>query len=203
MRTSRAVQTLIACAPGAIQRDRMVQRASERLGLSPAALRRDMARKQQARPAPRSTAAVEEPAAPAPVRRPQAEVSLIQMLCLYPEEVFPIVADHLPSEYLTDPDCRYIFDMLLNHPENLMDQLPSDRPELQKLAVQIQMKDSRIGKAYEPSEAAQQYVMSLWRQALEKKRKDVSTGDPIRLTISDQLVRLRKGWEYAVDFLVV
>ncbi|MDH3345993.1 MAG: DNA primase [Kiritimatiellaceae bacterium] len=204
MRTSRAVQALIACAPGAIQRDRMIQRASERLGLSPTALRRDMARK--SRPTPRSpeSETPQPPAAPT-VHHPDAEVSLVQLLCLYPEEVFPIVADHLPSDYLTDPDCRLLFDLLLNHPENLMDQLPENRPEIQKLAAQIQMKDSRIiGKAYEPTEAAQGYVMTLWKQELEKRRRQAIKSNPSQLKmISDQLVSLKQGWAHAVDFLVV
>ena len=203
LRTSRAVQGLIRCAPGAIQRDRMVQRASERLGLSSAALRRDMARTTR-RPSPveRQTAA-DEKKPPARAVYPQAEVSLIQLLCLYPDEVLPVVADHLPPGYLTDPDCRFLFEVLLDDPENLMGRLPDDRPQLQQLAVQIQMKDSRIGPAYDPVEAAQGYVMSLWKQALKERCKQLGAGPESARIKLEKLKQLDLGWEYAVDFMVV
>jgi len=203
LRTTRSVQGLIACAPGAIQRDRMIQRASERLNLSPVALRRDMARQAQKRPSPRSA----EPEAPVPapplVNHPEAEVSLAQLLCLYPEKVFPIVADHLPPDYITDPDCRLLIELMLDDPNDLMGRLPEGRPNLQKLAVQIQMKDSRIiGKAYEPTEAAQGYIIRLWRHALERRRKAISQGEE-RAEITMRLLKLDEGWAHAVDFMVV
>lgn len=201
MRTSRAVQGLIACAPGAIQRDRMIQRAAERLGLSQAALRRDMARRPK-RAALRPPAEDEVAAASSAVRHPPAEVALIQLLYLYPAEVFPVVADHLPPEYLTDADCRQIFELLLDQPEDLMARLPVDRPELRQLAVLIQMKDSRIGKAYEPTEAAKGYVMSFWKRELEAKRKHTDRVEE-RVLLTLQVRQLNQGWEHAVQFMVV
>ncbi|MBC8205920.1 MAG: DNA primase [Kiritimatiellales bacterium] len=204
MRASRAVQSLIACAPGAIQRDRMVQRAAERLGLSQAALRRDMARTQQ-RPSPvqRQAAAEKERSVSPPAHHPSAEVALAQLLCLHPEEVFPVVADHLPLEYITDPDCRLLVELMLDDPANLMENIPADRMAAQKLAVRIQMRDSKmVGDAYQPKEAAQGYVIRLWQQALERKRRQVTAG-PESARIKLLQVKLDQGWEYAVDFLVV
>jgi DNA primase len=201
MRTARAVQTLIAQAPGAVQRDRMVQRAAERLGLAPAALRRDMARKKE-RPAP--VAAPEVPVAP--VNHPDEEVALVQMLLLHPAEIMPVVADHLPPEYLADPDCRLLLELLLEEPELLMDRIPSDRTEAQRLAARIQVEEVRLrGKDVTPAKAAQDIVMALWRQALTRRRRDLqASGRAEEATgITHQLYHLKQGWEHAVDFMVV
>jgi DNA primase len=201
MRTARAVQALIAQAPGAVQRDRMVQHAAERLGCSPVALRRDLARKKE-RAAPSA-----EPEAPsAPVRHPAEEVALIQMLCLYPVEVFPVVADHLPPQYLANADCRLLLELLIEDPSSLMDRIPENRPEAQRLAARIQVEEARLkGKEIFPDRAAQDIVMSLWRQVLTRRRREFqAAGRAAEATeITHQLYRLKQGWEHAVDFLVV
>jgi DNA primase len=200
MRTARAVQSLIAHAPGAVQRDRMVQRAAERLGLSTAALRRDLARKKE-RPAP--LADPETPAAP--VKHPAEEMTLIQMLFLHPAEVLPVVADHLPPEYLADPDCRLLLELLLEDPATLMDSIPDDRPEAQRLAARIQMDEMKLRGDISPAKAAQDIVMVLWRQRLTARRKGLIADGKIKESgeITTQLQHLKKGWEHAVDFLVV
>jgi DNA primase len=200
MRTARAVQTLISHAPGAVQRDRMVQRAAERLGLSPAALRRDLARKKE-RPAP--PAAPEAPAAP--VKHPDEEVALIQMLFLHPAEVLPVVADHLPPEHLADPDCRLLLELMLEDSAPLMDRIPDDRPEAQRLAARIQMEEMKLRGDISPAKAAQDIVMALWRQALILRRKGLIAEGRVKESgeITAQLQHLKKGWEHAVDFLVV
>jgi len=203
MRTARAVQSLIAHASGAVQRDRMVQRASERLGLSPAALRRDMARKKP-RSAPAKPVAEEQPAAP--VKHPDDEVALLQMLFLHPEEVFPVMADHLPVDYLSDPDCRVLMELLLDDPAELMENLPEDRPEVQRLAVRIQMEEGRLrGKEIIPAKAAQDIVMTIWRRTLTQQRRALQAADRAdeARALTQQLYHLKQGWEHAVDFLVV
>ncbi len=203
MRISRAVQALIACAPGAIQRDRMVQGAAERLGLSQTALRRDLARNQQQRPAPRGKDDESRPEAPPPARHPRAEVAVAQLLCLHPEEVFPVVADHLPPEYLSDPDCRLLLELLLDDPENLMERIPEDRASAQKLAVRIQMEDSRLlGGHASAAGAAQDLVMALWRNVLKQRRGQADRFEE-RAEITMQLKRLDLGWAHAVEFMVV
>lgn len=202
MRTARAVQGLIAHAPGAVQRDRMVQGASERLGLSPAALRRDMARNKP-RPAPPAAAPVEAEAPAAPVRRPAEEVELLQMLFHHPEEVFPVVADHLPLDYLNDPDCRLLMELLLDCPAELMENLPEDRPDVLRLAARVQMEETKMrGKDVPPAKAAQDIVMGLWRQALKRRRQQVERGEQSAM-ITMQLKQLDMGWEHAVGFMVV
>jgi DNA primase len=198
MRTARAVQALIVQAPGAVQRDRMVQHAAERLGLSSAALRRDMARKKE-RPAP--SAAPEVPAVP--IKYPDEEVALIQMLFLHPEEVFPVVADHLPPEYLTDSDCRLLLELMLKDPSAVMDSIPDDRPEAQRLAARIQVESTKLrGAEISPAKAAQDIVMAFWRKALKRKRQQMVRGKETAV-ITLQLEQLDRGWEHAVDFMVV
>ncbi len=201
MRTARAVQALIAQAPGAVQRDRMVQHAAERLGLSPAALRRDMARKKE-RPAPSAAPEVSV----APIKHPGEEVALIQMLFLHPAEVLPVVADHLPPAHLTDPDCRLLLELMLEDPSALMESIPADRMEAQRLAVRIQMEDTKLrGKDISPAKAAQDMVMTLWRQALTRRRRELQAAGCATEAreITHQLYRLKQDWTHAVDFLVV
>ncbi|MCC7300987.1 MAG: DNA primase [Verrucomicrobia bacterium] len=199
MRTARAVQALIAHAPGAVQRDRMVQRAAERLGLATSALQRDMARKKE-RPAPDIPPEVSA----VPVKHPGEEVALIQMLFLHPAEVMPVVADHLPPDYLTDPDCRLLLELMLEDPSALMDSIPADRPEAQRLAARIQVEEMKLrGKEASPAKAAQDIVMVLWRQVLTDRRAQIQPGDKDRMDLTLQLKRLDQGWEHAVDFLVV
>jgi DNA primase len=202
MRTARAVQALIVQAPGAVQRDRMVTHAAERLGLSPAALRRDLARKKE-RPAPPSAA----PEVPAPtVKHPDEEVALIQMLLLHPSAVLPVVADHLPPAHLTDPDCRLLLELLLEGSAALMDRIPDDRTEAQRLAARIQVEKIRLrGKDIFPAKAAQDIVMALWRQVLTHRRREFQAAgrSTEAMEITQQLYRLKQDWEHAVDFLVV
>lgn len=202
MRTARAVQALVMQAPGAVQRDRMVQHAAERLGVSPVALRRDLARKKK-RPAPPSAV----PEAPAvPVKHPAAEVSLIQMLFLHPAEVLPVVADHLPPGHLTDPDCRLLLELMLDNPAAMMDRIPVDRPEAQRLAARIQIEEMRLrGNDISPGKAAQDIVMALWRQVLTRRRREFqASGRAAEATeITHQLYLLKQSWEHAVDFMVV
>jgi DNA primase len=199
MRTAKAVQALVAQAPGAVQRDRMVQHAAERLGISPVALRRDLARKKE-RPAP--AAEPEAPVAP-PVKHPEEEVSLVQLLLLHPEEVLPVVADHLPPEHLSDLDCRLLLTLILDDPATMMDRIPEDRPEAQRLAARIQVEDTKPHDAgISPAKAAQQRVIALWRKVLKQRRTQLPSGKETAV-ITLQLGQLDKGWEHSVDFLVV
>ncbi|MEI7851743.1 MAG: DNA primase [Kiritimatiellales bacterium] len=200
MRTARAVQSLIAHAPGAVQRDRMVQRAAERLGISTVAVRRDLARKKE-RPAPSAAPEVSV----VPVKHPDEEVALIQMLFLHPAEVLPVVADHLPPEHLVDPDCRLLLELMLEDPVALMDSIPDDCPEAQRLAARIQIEEMKLRGGISPSKAAQDIVMVLWRQMLTARRKGLIADGKIKESgeITTQLQHLKKGWEHAVDFLVV
>lgn len=202
MRTSRAVQQLIVCAAGAIQRDRMVQQAAERLGISQAALRRDLARSRR-RSAPSEKPTPEEVRPPAKAAHPKAEFALTQLLCLYYEEVMPVVADHLPPDYLTDPDCRLVFELLLDDPHHLVERVPLERNAARKLAVRIQMEDSRLlGDAASPTVAAQDMVITVWRHALKARRsKEEEVEKRARLTL--QLKQLDLGWAHAVQFMTV
>ncbi len=205
MRTTRAVQELISHAPGAVQRDRMVQQAAERLGLSQSALRKDMARKKQTRPSPVAQSAKRELPV-APVKHPVDEVALLQMLFFHPEEVFPIVADHLPVDYLTDPDSQVLLELLLDHPTELMEKLPPDHLGVQRLAVRIQMEDGKLrGKEIEPARAAQDIIMTIWRRVLTQQRRSLQEANRLdeARVLTQQLYHLKQGWEHAVDFLVV
>jgi hypothetical protein len=127
------------------------------------------------------------------------------MLLLHPAEVLPVAADHLPPEYLTDPDCRLLLERMLEDPAMLMDSIPDDRPEAQRLAARIQMEEMKLRGDISPTKAAQDIVMVLWRQRLTARRKGLLADGKIKESgeITTQLQHLKKGWEHAVDFLVV
>ena len=147
----------------------------------------------------------EEPApAPQRVRHPEHEVLLAQKLLLYPEAVFPVVADHLPLDFLTDPDCRLLVETLLDHPdESLMDLVPADRQEAQRLAARIQVEESKLrGPDIDPAAAAQDLVMDAWRRILKERRRRTGQVEE-RAQITMQLKQLDLGWAHAVDFMVV
>jgi hypothetical protein len=140
------------------------------------------------------------------VKHPDEEMTLIQMLFFHPEEVFPVVADHLQPDHLTDPDCRLLLELLLEDPAALMENIPANRTEVQRLAVRIQMEATKLrGTDISPTKAAQDIVMALWRQALTRRRRELQTaGRAAEATdITHQLYRLKQGWAHAVDFMVV
>lgn len=204
LRAARAVQGLIAQSPGAVQRDRLVQQAAERLGLSPSALRRDLARMQNRRPVRRAEpeSSADEPVKPP--AHPLDEVQLIQLLFYHPDEVFPVVADHLPPEHLTDPDCRLLFEILLDHPQELLPHVPEDRTAAHRLAARIQMEEVKIHAGEVPPErATQDLVIALWRKALRNERAQLAPGERRRVEITLQMKQLDLGWAHSVGFLVV
>lgn len=204
MRAARAVQGLIASSPGAVQRDRMLQRAADRLGLSPSALRRDLSRKEQ-RTAPIKKE--ELPPAPKLKKHPEHEVLLAQKLLLYTEDVYPVVADHLPLDFLTDPDCRLLIELMLDHSgEPLIDLVPSDRKEAQRLSSRIQVEESKLrGRDIDPAGAAQDIIMGLWRHTLTKRRRSLQAAGRAEEAqeMTRQLYQLKQGWEHSVAFMVV
>jgi hypothetical protein len=86
-----------------------------------------------------------------------------------------------------------------------MDSIPADRPEAQRLAIRIQMEEIKLRGDVPPAKAAQDIVMALWRQTLLTRRKGLIAAGKIAESgeITTQLQCLKKGWEHAVDFLVV
>lgn len=200
LRAARAAQKLIAQTPAAVQRDRMIQTAADRLGLSPDALSRDLHRQAARRRPPARTP---EPDPAEPVHHPDAEVSLLELLYHFPEKVFPAVADHLPPDHLDDPDCRLLTELLLDRPDDWTRHLPADCPEAQKLAARIQMEPGRLESRPELAEkAAHDIIISLWRRALKRRRRHLPRGEEsARITL--QLQRLDQGWDHAADFMMV
>lgn len=201
MRTVRAVQGLIAPAPGAIQRERMVEAAAARLGLSPSALRRDMVRS-HVRKRPVSRGSSEEVPINRPARYPGEEIALLSLLFHCYDDVLPVIADHLPSGHLSSPQCRELFEYLLDGPEKLMEQVAQAEDALRKLAVRIQMEEPKLGKDVFAAVAAQDLVIALWRQHLRRAREQFPPGDSRRVEMTMQLKQLGLGWDQSVGFMV-
>ena len=87
-----------------------------------------------------------------------------------------------------------------------MERVPEGRPEVQRLAVRVQMEEGRlVGKEISPARAAQDIVMALWRKALVNRRRELQASgqtDDARI-VTQQLYSLKQGWAHSVEFLIV
>jgi len=204
MRVARAVEALIAKAPGAVQRDHMIRHASGRLRISPDALRRDAAH-ESARRARRPAAA--EKASPAPrAEHPPEEVVLVQMLLHHPEAALPLIADHLPPDCLRDPDCRLLTELLLESADDLQPRIPDDRAEARRLAARIGLEELkwRAAEGSESDSVVKDIILALWRRMLQQQRRALQQAGKRAAAqeLTMQLYRINQGWEHAVEFLV-
>jgi DNA primase len=205
MRVAREAQLLIAQAPGAVQRERMIESAAAQLGLSVQALNRDLSRRSK-RPAAPPVADLTQQPAPESAGFPEEEVLLLQLLLRHPAEVLPVAADHLPPEYLTDVDCRLLFNLLLESPDGLIARVPAEQARAQRLAARIEAEEPKLRSGDTLAErAAQDVVLLLWRQALTRRRSTLPSagGTAEAAEMTWQLYHLKQGWEHAVRFMAV
>jgi hypothetical protein len=94
---------------------------------------------------------------------------------------------------------------LLDHPTEMLKNIPADRPDLLRLAARVQIEETKMrGKDVQPARAAQDLVMSLWRQVLLARKRSLALKNKSRETaeITMQLQALKKGWVHAADFMV-
>jgi DNA primase len=212
-RVVKAVQQTISAAPGAVQRDQLLNQAARGLGLNPDALRRDLARNTRRRTS-RS--------APAPgpdrVAHPREETALAQLLVQNPGNVH-LAENYLPLDHLADPDCRAIVVAAIrtagdDDPGLLMAELTRESDECRRLAAELLAAPPKVpGEMFDPGEDVKDCILRIWRKRLDQARRDLMTraqaaegAERERLMVERShltmdMERLRQGWASAVHIL--
>jgi DNA primase len=212
MRVVQAVLNLIQQCPSAARRDPMINRAADRLNISPLALSQDLKRAQrQQRPAQRRTEEAPSAASPPQKTYPRQETALLELLVHYYHDVHPLVHDYLPAGYLTDPVCRELVEVLMvDTPETLTEGFHEFGEDVQKVISQVQVEESRtIDTENSPLELAQRYILLFWKRRLEREqtmlaqRADLTNEERFKeaTRIRYDLHALAKGWSHAVPIL--
>jgi DNA primase len=211
MRVVRAVLNYIGHCPSAARRDAMIQRAADRLHISPPALSQDLkrTRRQQRSARPREEK-------PQPVKAPQKtypkqETALLELLVHHYHDVHALVHDFLPPNLLTDPVCKKLVEILmLDPPEMLTENFHEFDEETQKIITRVQVEESRsIDSETSASDLARRYILLFWKRHLDReqkalsKRNDLSNEERFRETtrLRHDIHSLAKGWEHARPML--
>lgn len=205
LRVSQIIRKTLACCPTAVIRDRMLQRAAERLKVSPAALYEDVhtvqqqeARKPLSTARRNSTGEKRRDAAP-----PREESGLLEHLIQFHKDLLPLISDYLLPHDFKNPDCRLLYEKLLsNTPEELMSELAMLPESTQNLASRLQLAARAISDEVKPDEVARDYILVLIRNRLEQERESLDSGQIIRrVEITRLLTLIRKGWDAAAPHL--
>ena len=170
LRVSKAVLGTISLSPNAVQRDMLVQQASRRLGLSPAALQTELRPMIKPAPEPR------EPGTPPPQnQKPRDELRLLEHLTATPA-VLPLVQELLPAALIADAQCRALFDAVVasaREARGLMD-VVAERDDaegtLASFAAAVLSAPARTGAEQNHVLAVQGLVLAIWRTELQRRR---------------------------------
>ena len=174
MRAVHAVGEILRKVASAVQRDAMALRAAELLGISPEALRNDLARM-----AP-SAARREEPrspplSAPDPARNepPSEEVGLLESFYLHPE-FSAMIREFVPLHTLSHPDTSAVLEALLDRRpgEDIgwMHRIPESFPGARSLAARVQMEaEPRHSAETGPEQAVHDFILVIRRRDLERR----------------------------------
>ncbi|NCC51298.1 MAG: DNA primase [Spartobacteria bacterium] len=219
MRAERAVLETIQHAQSALLRDRFVQQVSERLGVRENALRVDLKSQADHRPSTRETQPLPPRQSPATrkTRHPHDELALVELLLAHPG-IAPLVETYLTPYDLTDPLCRKMTLLLIEHQDDpgfrLLDHLDAGDQVSNSLITHLEMAPSRVlADEIPPERAAQDLILCLRRNSLERERahlrsvmQAVEPAEQSELQIrsfelTHQLAALRQGWSAAVPFL--
>lgn len=213
-RAAQAAIELIGHSASAVQRDLLLREAARELGVSEAALKRDLERTLR----PRSSARREEETAVAPKPHCAEEVALIELLVDHPDLVAE-ASRYLRPVDLVDADCRAVYNRLLEgvtEPSTLLDAL-ADCPGGKQLVVDAQMAN-RLHVAnddYTQEDILHHIVMKIRRRELLKKRQSLQNqcaraegAEKDRLDLACReltidLHRLRQDWKLAQPILEV
>ncbi|MCO6400238.1 MAG: DNA primase [Verrucomicrobia bacterium] len=195
-----------------VQRSRMLQELSARVGLTEGVLRSELRRTapQSARATPdgneRSTHGASQPAPPPPDER-----ELIQLLINSPEQC-DLVRQFVQPLHFTDARCSAIYSAILKGQtgDDLISAAREESDECVALTAQLIASDRRIGDTEELCEkAAQDLIISVRRKEIERnlravtqRRASATPEEQQRLTeeiagMKYDLVALRSGWDKA------
>jgi DNA primase len=212
-RIADEVVAYVSHAPSQVFQDSLLNQASARLGgeFSLHKLRALMTK------APRGP---HEPAveinAPTAAPPPLEERSLIHLLMHHPEAM-SLAQRYLPGVYLTDADCRFLYDRLLAGSATAPDLAQIAREKGDRclnLVAELAAEDQRLSGDELPwQRAAQEIILALRRRALERKRRELTQArdqaaegsrTPLDAQIAEvvlDLGLLRQGWDKALPLL--
>lgn len=213
MRIARALLETISKAPSAVQRDQMIQQASARLRISPAAFHEDLGRIKPA-PPPRGADAEARQEKP---EHPREEIEIARLLLHHPE-IATLVAHYIRETDLEDADCRAIISQLVANAHDatfqLAPALADSGPEAQRLAAELSAGDSTMIRGeLGPIPAAQDMILTIHRRAMLRHRRELeqqratTTGEAhervdmeLKQLVLD-LKQLQQGWDKAAPIL--
>jgi len=212
-RIADEVVAYVSHAPSQVFQDSLLNQASARLGgeFSLHKLRALMTR------APRTVQEqAVETTAPTAAPPPREERSLIHLLLHHPEAL-ALAQRYLPRAYLTDEDCRFLFEQLLAGSAtapNLAQIAREKGDRCLNLVAELEAEDQRLSGDEMPwQRAAQEIILGIRRRALERKRRELTqardqVAEADRPPLDSQIAEvvldlglLRQGWDKALPLL--
>lgn len=215
MRIVQAVLNLIGHCPAAARRDPMLQRAADRLHISPLALGQDLRRAQRQQQNPASRTVMDATAAPAALKttHPSHEMALLELLIHHYDAVHALVEKYLLPDLLDDPQCRELVNLLLaDSPKTLAEGLHDFDAALQQTITRAMADESKkIDTETSPIELAQHHILLFWKRHLESeqaalaKRMELTSEQRFKeaTRIRHDLHAIAKGWSHAQPMLDV
>lgn len=174
LRIAAAVLETIRRTPNALQQERLIRRAADRLGVSEDALREEWRKtEKRARPAPaRETA---EPAA----GQPPKELALAEHLAAE-TALAELVRAYLPLDLITDPLCRRIVRLCLESLQgkrdlmSLVAEQDDEAGDLSRFAARMLAAPSKVkGNMSTNEESVKSLVLGIRVDALRRRRKEI------------------------------
>lgn len=177
MRMSKSVLETITQSPNAVQKARLIQQASELLGVPVSALEEELKHLMRKTSRPRSNTG--EATKTPPRTTPQEERELAEHVVAEPG-LGRLVEEHLPTDMFTDDLCATIITCAARARDEEKDLMQVVREqsdpngELARLAAEIQMAPTKV-KATEFSreDAVKDMILFMWRKKLKKERADL------------------------------
>ena len=210
LRTARAVLELVGKVPSDIQRDKMIQQTSTRLGVRPDILASEMKRIQKPVYRRAETDEAETTTAPAAPSHPLEELELLRLVIHAPQSAELLAAYILP-EHIRSTTCRQIYAILLAHAYDehfdLMAELLTAGEEARRVVAQLTAEDRFQGTEFNVEKTAQDIVMAIRRKDFELQRRQLearrrqASGEEAKTIememaeITLNLHTLRSGWE--------
>lgn len=219
MKAAQQALEIVRRIPSELQREQMLRRIQERLGLVLDSQERALRRELQHTSRNRYTLSQpeEEPSAEEAVRPPPEEFTLIEFMLQY-EEVFQFAPEYVSEEDFTSHECRELFRQMKNSPSPLghdvLRHIDVENQKCIQLLARAQSIQRKISSEdITPIHAAQELILVLRRMAFERKRKKLK----IRLAhiapekkeelemeckqLTVDIHALRQGWTRAAPIL--
>jgi len=220
LRAERALLATIQHAQTALLRDRFIQQAATRLNVREDALRSDLQQLNRKTRRPPATPDAPKPpplVPPSSVTHPRNETALVELLLAH-RDLAPIIETYLNPYDLTDPLCRKITLLLIEHQDDpdfrLLNHIETENPASMSFITHLELAPCRLNnKEIPPERGAQDLIIALKRDTLERERKNtesalhaVEKDEQVRVKarlheLRHQIMTLKQGWEVALPLL--